>query len=148
MSPTDKGVLNQIPAGDGRESSREQVVPADGAQFLTEFSLGGAGRSTSPHSEIQRFGGRATSLTHQKKKKKKKWRGVEAGAMCKWNLHRGGDVEAMRMRWYGGGSEEGLSGARRAEVGLHYRSESSSEWKMIQTWGNTGYKSGNIRKSP
>jgi len=28
--------------------------------------------------------------------------------MCKWNLHRGGDVEAMRTRWYGGGSEEEL----------------------------------------
>jgi len=28
--------------------------------------------------------------------------------MCKWNLHRGSDVEAMRMRWYGSGSEEEL----------------------------------------
>jgi len=47
--------------------------------------------------------------------------------MCKWNLHRGGDVGAMRTRWYGGGSEEELSGARRAEAGLCYRSESSNE---------------------
>ena len=68
--------------------------------------------------------------------------------MCKWNQHRGGEVEAMRTRWYGGGSEEGLSGARRAEAGLHYRSESSSKRGMIQTRGNTGYKSGNTRKSP
>jgi len=29
--PTGNGVLNQIPAGDGRESSREQAVPGDGA---------------------------------------------------------------------------------------------------------------------
>jgi len=28
--------------------------------------------------------------------------------MCEWNLHRGGEVEAMRMRWYGGGREEEL----------------------------------------
>jgi len=28
--------------------------------------------------------------------------------MCEWNLHRGGEVEAMRTRWYGGGSEEEL----------------------------------------
>ena len=28
--------------------------------------------------------------------------------MCKWNLHRGGEVEAMRTRWYGSGSKEGL----------------------------------------
>jgi len=68
--------------------------------------------------------------------------------MCKWNLHRGGDVEAMRTRWHRGGSEEELSGARRAEVGLHYWSESSSERRIIQTWGNTGYRLGNIRKSP
>jgi len=44
----------------------------------------------------------------KKKKKKKKWSEVEAGAMCEWNLHRGGEVEAMRTRWYGGGSEEEL----------------------------------------
>jgi len=68
--------------------------------------------------------------------------------MCKWNLYRGGDVEAMRTRWYGGGSEEELGGARRAEAGLHYRSESSSKWEMTQINGNTRYKSGNIRKSP
>jgi len=29
--PTGNGVLNQIPAGDSRESSREQAVPDDGA---------------------------------------------------------------------------------------------------------------------
>ena len=31
MSPTDNEVLNQIPAGDGRESSREQVGSLVGA---------------------------------------------------------------------------------------------------------------------
>jgi len=33
VPPTGNRVLNQIPAGDGRESSREQVVPDDGAPF-------------------------------------------------------------------------------------------------------------------
>jgi len=68
--------------------------------------------------------------------------------MCKWNLHRGGDVEAMRTRWHRGGSEEELGGARRAEVGPYYQSESSSEQRMTQPRGNTRYKSGNVRKSP
>jgi len=31
----------------------------------------------------------------KKKKKKKKWHEVEVGVMCKWNLHRGGEVEAI-----------------------------------------------------
>jgi len=31
VPPTGNRVLNQIPAGDGRESSREQAVPDDGA---------------------------------------------------------------------------------------------------------------------
>jgi len=55
--------------------------------------------------------------------------------MCKWNLHKGGDVEAMQMWWYGGGSKEELGGVCRAEAeaGLYYRSESSSERGMIQT---------------
>jgi len=70
VSPTDNGVLNQIPAGDGRESSREQVVPADGAPLL-DFSLE-AGRPLLLCGYIKGFGGRATSLTHKKKKKKKK----------------------------------------------------------------------------
>ena len=33
MPPTGNRVLNQIPAGDGRESSREQAVLVDGAPF-------------------------------------------------------------------------------------------------------------------
>jgi len=33
---------------------------------------------------------------------------VGAGVMCKWNLHRGGEVEAMRPWWYGSGSKEEL----------------------------------------
>jgi len=37
VPPTGNGVLNQIPAVDGRESSREQVMPGDGA--LTHRSL-------------------------------------------------------------------------------------------------------------
>jgi len=68
--------------------------------------------------------------------------------MCEWNLHRGSDVEAMRTRWYGGGSEEELGVVRRVEAGLHHQSKSSSEWEMTQTKGNTRHKSGNIRKSP
>jgi len=28
--------------------------------------------------------------------------------MCKWNLHRGGEVEAMRTQWYRSGSKEEL----------------------------------------
>ena len=35
VPPTGNGVLNQIPAGDGRESSREQAVPDDGAPVLS-----------------------------------------------------------------------------------------------------------------
>ena len=77
-----------------------------------------------------------------------RWSEVEAGAMCKWNLHRGGDVEAMRTQWYGGGSKEELGGAHRAEAGLYYWGESSSEQGMTETRGNTRNKSGNIRKSP
>jgi len=41
VSPTDNGVLNQIPAGDGRESSREQVVPDDGAPLHGTVSCWG-----------------------------------------------------------------------------------------------------------
>ena len=72
MSPTDNGVLNQIPAGDGRESSREQVVPDDGAP-LHRFVSSWGWETTSPLCSFLGFGGRAASLTH-KKKKKKKWR--------------------------------------------------------------------------
>jgi len=39
--------------------------------------------------------------------------------MCEWNLHRGGEVEAMRTRWYGSGSEEELverAGRRRVHT--------------------------------
>ena len=69
--PTGNGVLNQIPAGDGRESSREQAVPDDGAPL--HRSVGRRGRETiSPLRLFMVFGGRAASLTH-KKKKKKKW---------------------------------------------------------------------------
>jgi len=45
VPPTGNRVLNQIPAGDGRESSRELAVPDDGVPFLQDVSLG-AGR---PH---------------------------------------------------------------------------------------------------
>jgi len=34
VPPTGNRVLNQIPAGDGRESSREQAVPNDGVLCL------------------------------------------------------------------------------------------------------------------
>ena len=39
--PTGNGVLNQIPAGDGRESSREQAVPGDGAPLHGPVSFRG-----------------------------------------------------------------------------------------------------------
>jgi len=48
VPPTGNGVLNQIPTGDGRESSREQAVPDDGASLLLGELLLGAGRSISP----------------------------------------------------------------------------------------------------
>jgi len=41
VPPTGNGVLNQIPAGDSRESSREQVVLDDGALPLLVLSRGG-----------------------------------------------------------------------------------------------------------
>ena len=50
----------------------------------------------------------------------------------------------MERKW----KRRGISGARRAEAGLHYRSESSSERGITQSRGNTRYQSGNIRKSP
>jgi len=76
--PTGNGVLNQIPAGDGRESSREQVVPDDGVPSHRFISCWGPGDQIPPliHHGL---GGRAASLTHQKKKKKKKWREAEVG---------------------------------------------------------------------
>ena len=43
VPPTGNGVLNQIPAGDGRESSREQVVPDDGAPALQRHLSWGPG---------------------------------------------------------------------------------------------------------
>jgi len=39
--PTGNGVLNQIPVGEGRESSREQAVPDDGAPLHRPISLRG-----------------------------------------------------------------------------------------------------------
>jgi len=68
--PTGNGVLNQIPAGDGRESSREQAVPDDGAP-LHRIAAHRGRETTSPLQLFLGFGGRAASLTHKKKKKKK-----------------------------------------------------------------------------
>jgi len=45
--PTGNRVLNQIPAGDGRESSREQAVPDDGAPLHRSVSCRGR-ETTSP----------------------------------------------------------------------------------------------------
>ena len=76
-SPTDNRVLNQIPAGDGRESSREQAVLADGVPFLLSCPLRGW-ETISPYLTPCGLGSRAASLTHQKKKrKKKKWNKVD-----------------------------------------------------------------------
>ena len=44
VPPTGNRVLNQIPAGDGRESSREQAVPGDGA--LLHRCVSDRGRET------------------------------------------------------------------------------------------------------
>jgi len=47
VPPTGNGVLNQIPAGDGRESSREQAVPDDRAPLHGTVSCWGR-ETTSP----------------------------------------------------------------------------------------------------
>jgi len=71
-----------------------------------DLSGAGAGRPV-PLADLS-CSRRQSRLPDPQKKKKKKWHEVEAGAMCKWDLHRGGDVEAMQTRWNGGGSEEEL----------------------------------------
>jgi len=75
--PTGNGVLNQIPVGDSRESSREQAVPDDGASLHRAISCWGLGDHLPPLI-FHGVGGRAASLTH-KKKKKKKWKEAEVG---------------------------------------------------------------------
>ena len=62
-----------------------------------------------------------------------KWREVEAGVVRKWNLHTGGEVEAMQVQWCRRGSEVALVEGCEVEVGLHYRDESSSMQGAIQT---------------
>jgi len=133
VPPTGNGVLNQIPAGDGRESSREQVVPDDGALLLTSFLWSGARRPLPPR-DSRGFSGRATSLTHQKKKKKKK-----SGRKQRWGWCGSGNyTRAVRWRlcecsgteW----KQRGNSGAHRAG-GLHHQSESGSKRRMIQVRG-------------
>jgi len=47
VPPTGNRVLNQIPAGDSRESSREQAVPGDGAPLHRSVSSRGR-ETTSP----------------------------------------------------------------------------------------------------
>ena len=75
VPPTGNGVLNQIPAGDGRESSREQAVPDDGALLLRTVQPE-AGRPPPWVKMVLGVGSRAASLTHQKKKK---WNELELG---------------------------------------------------------------------
>jgi len=53
VPPTGNGVLNQIPAGDGRESSREQAVPDDGALLLWRYLSRGLG-DHNPLTDISR----------------------------------------------------------------------------------------------
>jgi len=74
VSPTDDGVLNQIPVGDGRESSREQAVLADGAPCFLRCSLG-AGRPSPPWRHHLGVWWQSGLPDPQKKKKKsgKKW---------------------------------------------------------------------------
>ena len=97
MPPTGNRVLNQIPAGDGRESSREQAVPDDGVPLHRNVSCWGLGDHIPPLI-LHGLGGRAASLTHKKKK--------EAGVVWKWRLHTGGEVEAMQVQWNRSGSKE------------------------------------------
>ena len=68
MPPTGNRVLNQIPAGDSRESSREQVVPADGALLL--LSPHEEGRETISPSEPSQAQWQSNLPDPQKKKKK------------------------------------------------------------------------------
>jgi len=87
--PTGDGVLNQIPAGDGRESSREQAVPDDGAPLHRTISCGR--RETIPPPLIfHGLGGRAASLTHKKKKKKKSGKKQRRGWCGSGNYTRAG----------------------------------------------------------
>jgi len=48
VPPTGNRVLNQIPAGDSRESSREQVVLADGALSFVNSSVQRPGEPSPP----------------------------------------------------------------------------------------------------
>jgi len=95
VSPTDNGALNQIPAGDGRESSREQVVPDDGALFFHGPSFTEAGRSISSKGVVQEISGRVTSLTHKKKKKKEK---KKSGRKQRWGWCGSGNYTWV-MKW-------------------------------------------------
>jgi len=76
VSPTDNRVLNQIPAGDGRESSREQVVPDDGALFLNELSVGGWETISPLDFSWTQW---QSDFPDPQKKKKKKWQEAEVG---------------------------------------------------------------------
>jgi len=69
VPPTGNGVLNQIPAGDGRESSREQAVPDDGVPLHGAVKCWGR-ETTSPLWLPLVW--RQSCLPHPKKKKKKK----------------------------------------------------------------------------
>jgi len=79
------------------------------------------------------------SFPSDQKKKKKKWREAEARVVWKGKLNMGSEVEAMQTRWSGSGSEEGIvecMGQRRVyTIGASL----SSERRMLQTRGNTGY---------
>jgi len=71
VPPTGNRVLNQIPAGDGGESSREQAVPGDGAPL--HRSVGCGARRPLPPSGFSCSQRRiAPPPTNKKKKKKKK----------------------------------------------------------------------------
>jgi len=76
VPPTGNRVLNQIPAGDGRESSREQAVPGDGAPLHRPVRCG-AGRPPPPSGLSCSW--RQSRLPDPQKKKKKK-------SGMKWSL--------------------------------------------------------------
>ena len=83
VPPTGNRVLNQIPAGDSRESSREQAVLDDGALLLRRYLSRGLG-DHNPLTDISRSQWQSRLPDPQKKKEKRKKK------KKKWNRSRGG----------------------------------------------------------
>jgi len=103
VPPTGNRVLNQIPAGDGGESSREQAVPDDGAPLHRSANCGGR-ETTSPSGfSCSRRQSRLPDPQKKKKKSGKKQRRGWCGSgnytrAVRWRLCEcgGTGVEAKR----------------------------------------------------